>query len=59
MINPEVSKLMAEIFNRLDHKQKASIPEDKAKRIGDFMVENGYRFAFDRWYLQEDPAQQG
>ena len=54
-INEEGSELLAEVFNLMTKEQKESVPEDKAKRIGEFMFLNGYRFVFDRWYLQAEP----
>ena len=57
MINAKVSRLMMELFNRMTVKQKKSVSEDDSLEIGDFMVQNGYRFVFNKWYLQADPDQ--
>ena len=50
------SELLAEVFNRMTTKQKNSVPPKVAERIGHFMVDNGYRLVFSRWYLQTPPA---
>lgn len=51
------SSLFAELFNRMPVKElKESVPIEIAKRIGDFMVSQGYRMVFDRWYLQAKPS---
>ncbi len=49
---------MAELFNRMTVKQKQSVPQDTALEISDYMVENGYRFVFSKWYLQAKPEVQ-
>lgn len=54
-ISAEGSELMMELFNRMPIESLKSVPEPIAKRIGDFMVANGYRIVFDRWYLQAEP----
>jgi hypothetical protein len=36
-------------------KQKQSVSEVDALKIGDFMVQNGYRFVFNKWHLQAEP----
>lgn len=46
---------MAELFNRMPIEALKDVPALIAKRIGDFMIANGYRIVFDRWYLQADP----
>lgn len=56
-ISAEGSELMMELFNRMPIESLKSVPEPIAKRIGKFMVDNGYRFVFDRWYLQADPKE--
>jgi hypothetical protein len=55
MIDPEGSELLMEVFNRMTDRQKGKMPSVTALRIADFMVKNGYRFVFDKWYLQEAP----
>ena len=57
MIDKNGSKLMAIVFNSLTKKQKESYPPDICLEIGDFMVENGYRFVFNKWYLQAEPEE--
>lgn len=57
MIDREASELMAELFNRMYFEQKKNVPPDIAIRIGDFMIENGYKFIFGRWYLQDEPKE--
>lgn len=32
--------------------QLKAVPAEMAKRIGDFMMQQGYRLVFDRWYKQ-------
>lgn len=56
-LHAEGSALMMELFNRMPVADLKRVPEDIAKRIGDFMVANGYRFVFDRWYLQAEPKE--
>lgn len=46
---------MMELFNRMSIEALKGVPEPIAKRIGDFMLANGYRLVFDRWYLQARP----
>ncbi len=58
MIDAEGSELLAEVFNKMTTEQKNSIAPEMAARIGDFMVKNGYRLVFTRWYLQEPPAKE-
>jgi hypothetical protein len=55
MTDAEGSELLAEVFNRMTMEQKNSVPGDVAERIGRFMVKNGYRLVFTRWYLQAPP----
>lgn len=55
MIDAEGSELMAEVFNVMTTEQKNSVPGDVAERIGRYMVKNGYRLVFERWYLQAKP----
>lgn len=55
MIDSEVSRLMMELFNRMTTKQKKSVSSEDSSKVGDFMASNGYRFVFDRWYLQAKP----
>lgn len=55
LINAEGSELLAEVFNRMTADQKNAVPSETAGRIGQFMVANGYRIVFTRWYLQELP----
>lgn len=57
VINAEGSQVMMELFNRMPIAALKAVPEDIAKRVGDFMVANGYRFVFDRWYLQAEPKE--
>lgn len=58
VLNAEGSALMMELFNRMPIKAlRDDVPEDVQKRIGDFMVANGYRLVFDRWYLQAEPKE--
>lgn len=55
-ISAEGSRLMAELFNRMPKKALADdVPNKIQLDIGDFMVANGYRLVFDRWYLQAEP----
>lgn len=56
MIDAEGSELLADVFNRMTKEQKHGVPEDKAKRIGEYMSQNGYRLVFDKWYLQAEPS---
>lgn len=56
-LHVEGSRLMMELFNRMPVKALKEVPEGIAKSIGDFMVANGYRFVFDRWYLQAEPKE--
>jgi hypothetical protein len=51
----EGATLLAEVFNLLTQEQKLSVPQIIAGRIGAFMVRNGYRIVFGRWYLQAEP----
>ena len=55
MLDATGSRLLMEVFNRMTLKQKKSVPPDTSLEIGDFMVQNGYRFVFNKWYLQADP----
>lgn len=57
VIHAEGSRVMMELFNRMPVAALKAVPEDIAKQIGDFMVSNGYRFVFDRWYLQAEPKE--
>jgi hypothetical protein len=54
-INAEASELLAELFNRMPIKELQAVPEPLARRVGEFMVANGYRMVFNRWYKQADP----
>ena len=53
-MDKEGSELMAELFNRMDMEQKKNVPPDIAIRVGDFMIKNGYRLVFNKWYLQAE-----
>ncbi len=55
VIDTEISRLMMELFNRMTNKQKESVSDVDALKIGDFMVQNGYRWVFNKWYLQAEP----
>ena len=55
MIDTTGSRLLMELFNRMTQKQLLSVPKDLSLEIGDFMVQNGYRFTFNKWYLQAEP----
>lgn len=55
MIDVETSRLMMELFNRMTVKQKNNVDSEDAGKICDFMVANGYRLAFNKWYLQAEP----
>ena len=55
LIDAEISRLMMELFSRMSVKQKKSVSETDSLKIGDFMVQNGYRFVFDNWHLQAEP----
>lgn len=55
LIDAEGSELLAEVFNRMTIEQKNSVSPEIAERIGNFMVKNGYRIVFTRWYLQAEP----
>lgn len=57
-VNAEAAELMALLFNCTPIETLKQVPEDKAKRIGQFMVDNGYRIVFNRWYLQADPIKE-
>ena len=52
----EGAEFLAEVFNRLTQEQKLSVPQEVAGRLGAFMVRNGYRIVFGRWYLQAAPS---
>lgn len=56
-VNAVGSKLMMELFNLMPIKALAEVPADIAERISNFMVENGYRMVFDRWYIQAEPRE--
>lgn len=56
VVDVELSRLMMELFNRMTHDQKMSVLEEDAHKISGFLVANGYRLVFGRWYLQEEPA---
>jgi hypothetical protein len=53
--NADGSELIMELFNRMPIKELKKVADPIAKRIGAFMVANGYRLVFNRWYLQEPP----
>ena len=55
MIDPTDSRLFAEIFNRMTYEQKDDVPPPMRIEIGEFMYKNGYRFVFNKWYLQAKP----
>lgn len=55
LVNAEGAELFAYVFNDMTVKEKMEVPKDKRDRITKFMVANGYRFVFGRWYLQADP----
>lgn len=59
LVNAEGSALLAILFNDMTVKEKMDVPADLRRRITDFMVANGYRFVFGRWYLQADPIKEG
>lgn len=51
------AEILAGLFNCMPTAAlKNDVPMDLARRIGAFMVANGYRMVFDKWYLQEPPA---
>lgn len=54
-ISAEGSELLSELFNRVPIETLKSIPEPIRERISKFMTDNGYRFVFNRWFLQADP----
>jgi hypothetical protein len=51
----EGAALMAALFKVLTLKQKNSVRPEFAVQFGRFMVRNGYRIAFNNWYLQAEP----
>ena len=55
MIDAEVSRLMMELFKRMTIEQKKSMSPEDSLKVGDFMVQNGYRFVFNNWHLQAEP----
>lgn len=55
VIGAEGSRLLMEVFNRMTYAQKKKVPPELSLEIGDFMVKNGYRFVFNKWYLQAEP----
>jgi len=55
MIDAEISRLMRELFSRMTVEQKKSVSPEDSLKISNFMVQNGYRFVFDNWYLQAEP----
>jgi len=55
MLDAEISRLMMELFSRMTVKQKKSVSPEDSLKIGDFMVQNGYRFVFNNWHLQAEP----
>jgi len=55
MIDEFGSRLLMEVFNRMTAKQKNDVGDELAQQIAGFMVTNGYKFVFDKWYLQEEP----
>ena len=55
MIDATGSRLLMELFNRMTVKQLKNVPKDLCLEIGDFMVQNGYRMVFNKWYLQAKP----
>jgi hypothetical protein len=56
LVHKEGSALMAELFNRCPIENLKAVPQEIAIRIGNFLVANGYRIVFNRWYLQADPV---
>lgn len=56
MIDEEGSSLLAEVFNRMTDEQKNHLPPDITKRIVHFVIKNGYRLVFGRWYKQARPS---
>jgi hypothetical protein len=58
LVNAEGSELLAYLFNGMTTQEKMDVPKDKRDRISKFMVANGYRFVFGRWYLQADPIKE-
>ena len=58
LVNAEGSALLALLFNDMTTQEKMEVPADKRERITNFMVANGYRFVFGRWYLQADPIKE-
>lgn len=52
----EGAELFADLFNSLTFDQKNDVKDEWAKRVGDYMTKNGYRFVFSKWYKQADNA---
>ena len=44
--------MLSELFNRMTVEQLKAVPSAIAERIGEFMLRQGYRLVFDRWYKQ-------
>lgn len=59
MTNKECSRLIADTFNLLTREQMIAVPCDTRQKVASFLRENGYRFVFGRWYLQENPLNEG
>ena len=52
------AELFAFLFNEMTREQKKSVPDEKIVKITKYMVENGYRFVFECWYLQQPPKEE-
>ena len=51
----ELAKLAADFFNAMPLQAVNKVDPKLAEKFGQLMIENGYRVAFNRWYLQEAP----
>jgi len=54
-IDKEGSTIIAVMFNDMSFDDKKEVSPEWASRIGVYMQNNGYRFVFNKWYLQAEP----
>lgn len=56
MIDREGARMLADVYNTMSDKQVVDMPADLIKQHSDFLIRNGYRLVFGRWYLQPRPS---
>lgn len=56
MRDREGAGMLADVYNHLSDEQKINIPVNILRQHSDFLINNGYRLVFGRWYFQRRPS---